>query len=72
MKSITKSTLLMGVMSAVLTSPAFAALDAGIATGLSEIQTDALQLQGLLWPVVITITAGFVMFKIFKRGANKI
>ncbi|MEM3774939.1 MAG: major coat protein [Candidatus Bathyarchaeia archaeon] len=71
-KIFTKKVGLGAVLAMAVTSPAFAALDEGIATGLTGIQTDSLALQGLLWPVVIAVTAGFVMFKIFKRGASKI
>jgi|GEM_PF-3424938 len=51
---------------------AHAALSAEIGTGLTLIQTDALALVDLVWPVVAALTAAFIMFKIFKRGANKI
>lgn len=56
----------------VTTSPAMAALDAAIATGITEVQTDGLAIQGLIWPAVIAITGGFVVMKLFKRGASKI
>ncbi len=53
-------------------SSANAALSTEIATAFTEIQTDALSLIDLVWPVVAVVTGGFVMFKIFKRGASKI
>lgn len=67
-----KIVVLLTVALAVAAPAAFAALDAGISTGLDTIETDSLALQALVWPVVITVTGGFVMFKIFKRGANKV
>lgn len=73
MKNISKQFLALVMVALAVAAPsAFAALDAGIATGLDGIETDGLALQALVWPVVIAITAGFVMFKIFKRGAAKV
>lgn len=58
--------------SLTLASAAHAALPEEIGTGLTAIQTDALALIDLVWPVVIAITTGFILFKLFKRGANKV
>jgi len=51
---------------------ASAALSTEVATGLTALQTDALALVDLLWPVVVAITVAFVMFKLFKRGTSKV
>ena len=51
---------------------AMAALPAEIGTGLTAMQADALALQALLWPVVIAVAVGFVLFAIFKRGVSKV
>lgn len=72
MKYFSRRVGLGAVIAMAVSAPAFAALDEGIESGLAIVQTDGLALQGLLWPVVIAITAGFVMFKLFKRGAAKI
>lgn len=62
-----------GVLAAMaVSSSAFAELPAAVGTGITGVQTDALALQALIWVPLIAITAGFVMMKIFKRGANKI
>jgi len=49
-----------------------ATLPTGIATGLSTIQTDALALFDLAWPVVLAVFGGGILFKLFKRAGNKI
>jgi hypothetical protein len=49
-----------------------AALDAGISTGITSIQADALSLVALVWPVVLAVTGAFIVFKLFKRSISKI
>lgn len=61
------SALVMGV-----SSSAFAELPAAVATGITLVETDGLALQALIWGPLIAITAGFVVMKLFKRGANRI
>jgi len=51
---------------------ASAALSTEVATGLTALQTDALALIDLVWPVVVAITIGFVVLKLFKRGVSKV
>ena len=51
---------------------AHAALSTEIGTGLTGIQTDALALVDLVWPVVIAVTSAFIVFKLFKRGVAKV
>lgn len=73
MKNVQKaalgSTLAGGLLAA---QSASAALSAEVGTGLTAIQTDALALVDLIWPVVVAVTVAFVMFKIFKRGVAKV
>lgn len=45
---------------------------AAVGTAITGIQTDALALIDLVWPAVAAIVGGFVLFKIFKRGASKV
>jgi hypothetical protein len=49
-----------------------AALSTEIGTGLTGIQTDALALVDLVWPVVVAVTSAFIIFKLFKRGVSKV
>lgn len=51
---------------------AFAALPAGVSTGITSIQTDGLSLVDLIWPVVIAFVTSAVVFKLFKRFASKL
>jgi hypothetical protein len=51
---------------------ASAALPAVVGTTLTAISTDGMALVDLVWPVVGAITGGFILFKLFKRGASKI
>ena len=54
------------------THQANAALSTEIGTGLTAIQTDALALVDLVWPVVIAVTGAFIVFKLFRRGVSKV
>ena len=62
----------LGLALALMYGQAEAALSAVIGTTLTGIQADALALVDLVWPVVGAVTGGFILFKIFKRGANKV
>jgi len=55
-----------------LSTQANAALSTEIGTGLTGIQTDALALVDLVWPVVVAVTSAFIIFKLFKRGVSKV
>jgi len=49
-----------------------AALPAVVGTTITGISTDGLALIDLVWPVVGAIVGGFILIKLFKRGASKI
>mgnify|MGYP000558731832 CR=1 FL=1 len=51
---------------------ASAALSTEVGTAITGLQTDALALVDLLWPMVAAVTVAFVIFKLFKRGIAKI
>ena len=67
-----KSLLFVLPLIAVLTQSAHAALPAVVGTTLTEIQTDALALIDLLWPVILAVMGAFILIKLVKRGGNKI
>jgi hypothetical protein len=48
-----------------------AALNAGVSTAFTNLQSDALALIDLIWPVVTAVTVGFIIIGLFKKGANK-
>ena len=52
--------------------PVSAAVPAVVGTTLTEIQTDALAVIDLVWPVVLAIMGGFILIKLVKRGGSKI
>jgi len=54
-----------------LMAPANAALNAGVATGFTALQTDSLALVDLVWPVTIAVTVAFIMLGLFKKAAAK-
>lgn len=71
MKKLLVSTLtLFGVFFGFVGSAA-AALNAGVAAGFTGLQTDALALVDLAWPVVIAITVAFIVIGLFKKAAQK-
>lgn len=56
----------------LMVSVAHAALPTVIGTGITGIQTDALAIVDLIWPVVTAVVGAFILFKLFKRGAAKV
>lgn len=78
MKKITLSpfavvlSFVLGFMSLFFAPIASAALPAVAATTLDAIETDGLALIDLVWPVLGSILGGFILIKLFKRGASKI
>lgn len=62
------------VVGALMTAGAAAqaALPTGIDTQLTAVQTDALALADLVWPVVITLFGALILFKLFKRFGSQI
>ena len=63
-----------GAVVAGLLAPlsSFAAVPAVVGTTLDTIQTDALAVIDLVWPVVLAVVGGFILLKVVKRGVNKI
>jgi hypothetical protein len=50
---------------------AHAVLNAGVATGFTALQDDALELIDLVWPVTIAVTVAFIILMLFKKAASK-
>jgi len=63
---------MLGATLALFGVHASAALSTEVGTALTGLQTDALALVDLVWPVVAAVTVAFVIFKLFKRGIGKI
>jgi len=55
-----------------LSLSAYAALPAGVATMFTGISDDFIDLRDTyMWPLILTVTAAFIIVKLVKRGANK-
>lgn len=65
-----KTAAIAGLM--VVAGSAHAELPAGVTTAISGLQTDALAMQGIVWTAVIALTGGWVLMRIFRKGANKV
>lgn len=72
MKKLAQKIGIAGALVVGVVGSAYAELPAAVATGITTVETDGLALQALIWGPLIAITAGFVVMKLFKRGANKI
>lgn len=62
--------VVMGFFAAFV-GTAEAALNSGVATGFSSLQSDALELVDLVWPVTIAVTVAFIILGLFKKAAGK-
>lgn len=65
------ATGVVGGASLGLVEPANAALNAGVATAFTSLQTDGLALVDLAWPVVTALTVAFIIIGLFKKAAHK-
>lgn len=57
---------------AAVAGSAFAAVPAGVSTGLASIQADGLAIVDLIWPAVIAFVSASVVLKLFKRFTDKL
>lgn len=62
--------LAFGLMSGVIAS-AHAALPAEATAAFTTISGNVTDVLGAMWPIVALATGGFVLIKLFKKGANK-
>lgn len=51
---------------------AHAALDESIATGFTAIKTDALALNAIVLPIVVSLMGLFIILRLIKRFGNKV
>lgn len=72
MVNTSKKGRIVAVGAALSPLSAMAALPDGAATAFTTLQTDALALLDLAWPVVIAVTVGFIILKMFKKASGKI
>ena len=60
-----------GVVVAVSPMTAFAALPTEATTAFSTISGNVTDILAVVWPIVTLMTGGFILIKLFKKGANK-
>jgi hypothetical protein len=60
--------VLAGLVSTVPVS--YAALPSSATQAFTDLQTDALSLIDLAWGVASVVVVGFILLRMFKRGAN--
>lgn len=65
-------TALTGILAGLFGASASAALSTEVSTAITGLQTDALALVDLVWPMVAAVSVAFVIFKLYKRGINKV
>ena len=63
--------LLAGAGLAVVSVASHAALPTEAAAAFSTISGNVTDVLTVVWPIVATLTGGFVLIKLFKKGANK-
>jgi hypothetical protein len=50
---------------------AHAALPTEATAAFTTLQTNVTDIIAAVWPILASVTGGFALFKLFKRGANK-
>ena len=68
---IQKSLLAVAVLMSGAISSAHAALPAEATSAFSAISGNVTDVLAAMWPIVALATGGFVLVKLFKKGANK-
>jgi len=72
MNQIRKSgAVVSGLALALVAGAAQAALPTEAAAAFSTISTNVTDILASVWPIVATMTGGFVLIKLFKKGASK-
>ena len=61
----------LGLSLVLVAAGAQAALPTEAAAAFSTISGNVTDILGVVWPIVITMTSGFILIKLFKKGANK-
>lgn len=49
-----------------------AAVPTAASDAFTTVQTDSLAMIDLAWPVIAVVTTGFILIRLFKRGAGQI
>ena len=68
-KQVLKS--VVAVATVVASAGAMAALPTEASTAFGTISTNVTEILAAIWPIVALSTGGFILIKLFKKGANK-
>jgi len=71
MNQIRKSGAVAGVALALVAASAQATLPTEAAAAFTAISGNVTDILAVVWPIVATMTGGFVLIKLFKKGASK-
>jgi len=71
MNKIQKFLLSFAVLSSGVVASAHAALPTEATAAFSAISGNVTDVLAAMWPIVALATGGFVLVKLFKKGANK-
>jgi len=71
LKKIALSLLAFLALMLGFVADASAALNAGVQTAFTALQTDALALIDIVWPVATAVTVAFIILGLFKKAAAK-
>lgn len=66
----TRAALVAG-LGILATASAHAALPPEAAAAFVSIQDNVTDVLAVVWPIVVAMTGGFILIKLFKKGANK-
>jgi hypothetical protein len=72
MKALKHVAWFCGVLGTMVAGAAVAALPAVIGTTLDSVETDALALADLVWPILVALFGVVLLMKLFKRLSSKI
>jgi hypothetical protein len=66
------SKLLLALVLSVVAISAHAALPAEATAAFTSLDTNVTDIIAAVWPILASVVGGFVLFKLFRRGMNKI
>ena len=63
--------IVVGVVLGLGSAAAMAALPAEATAAFTTLSGNVTDILAAVWPIVATVTGGFVLISLFKKGANK-
>jgi hypothetical protein len=65
-------TLALALLLALVSVPVMAALPTEASTAFTTLSGNVTDIIAEVWPILASAVGGFVLFKLFRRGMNKI